>query len=128
MECIWIYAADDNFQEKIRVKQFPAIHDNCRLLSRLLIYFGSLHCEQYEQWSDCFLVFVSIVEVLWSAFEYIMQQTTIFRKPFSHLRSSLIRVHSICFHGRITMNCIWIYYVADDNFQVTLFATLGAVW
>ena len=26
------------------------------------------------------------------------------------------------------MNCIWMYYVADNNFQVTLFATLGAVW
>ena len=27
---------------------FPASHENCRLLSHLLMYFDSLYCKQYE--------------------------------------------------------------------------------
>ena len=32
-----------------------AIHDNCHLLSHLLMYFGSLYCKYYEPRSDCSL-------------------------------------------------------------------------
>ena len=47
----------------------PAVHGYCRLLTYLLINFGSLYCKPYEPRSDC------------------------------SLRSSLIRVHSVFFHG-----------------------------
>ena len=46
------------------------VNDNCRLLSYLLIYFGSLYCRQYEPRSD------------------------------TSLRSSLIGAHSVCFHEK----------------------------
>ena len=54
------------------INPFPTIHDNCRLLAHLPMYFGgSLYFKQYEPRSDC------------------------------SLRSCLIRIHSVCFHGSI---------------------------
>ena len=50
------------------VNTFTAIHDNCHLLTYLLIQFGSLYCKHYGPRSD-----------------------------YSH-RSSLTRAHSIRFH------------------------------
>ena len=55
-----------------------AIHDNCPLLSLQLMYFGGLYCKQLGPRSDC------------------------------SLRSSLIRVHSVCFHDKIRLACIYL--------------------
>ena len=48
-------------------------------LFSLITYFGGLHCKQNESWSDC------------------------------SLKSSLIRIHSVCFPDKICLVCIWIY-------------------
>ena len=55
---------------------FKAIHDNCHLLSHLLMFFGSLYCKQYETSSDC---------CLWN---------------------SLIWVLSVCYYGKNILGCI----------------------
>ena len=54
----------------------PPFHDNHRLLSFLLMYFGGLFCKQYGPRSDC------------------------------SFRSSLIRSHSVCSHNEISLECI----------------------
>ena len=50
---------------------FSTIHNNYYLLCHLLLYFGSLYCKQYGPRSDC------------------------------SIRSSLIRIHSVCFLDKI---------------------------
>ena len=67
------------FYVKSVFNSFPAFHDHCRLLSCLLLNLDSLCCRQYEPRSDC---------SLWSR---------------------LIRVHSVCFHGKSFLECIPIY-------------------
>ena len=52
-----------------RWKSCLPIHDNCRLLCLLLMHFGGLYCKYHGPRSDC------------------------------SLRSSLIRVHSVCLSG-----------------------------
>ena len=49
---------------------YLAVYDNCCLLTYLYIQFGSLYCKHYDPRSDC------------------------------SIRSSLIRVHSVCFHAQ----------------------------
>ena len=66
-----------SFELRIRLKDvflnpFPGIHNNCRLLSHLLVHFSSLFLKHYGPRSDC---------------------------SDCSLRSSLIRVHSVCYHG-----------------------------
>ena len=58
------------------INNFPASHDFCHLLSHLPMYLSSLYCKQYGPRSDC------------------------------SLRSSLIRVHSVCFHDESSLEYI----------------------
>ena len=60
---------------------FPPLMTSCCLLSHLPTYFGSLYCKYYEPRSDC------------------------------SLKSSLIRVHIVCFQdeSKCSLKCIWIY-------------------
>ena len=64
------------FLGALSVNPFPAFHNICRLLSHLLMYFSGLYYKLYGPRSDC------------------------------SLRSSLIRVHSICFHDQKQSVCI----------------------
>ena len=68
-----------------KINHFLTIHNSCLLLSHLLVYFDGLYCNQkYGPGSDCsvqseFIVFVFIIKVFCSAFEFIQQiskQTT----------------------------------------------------
>ena len=59
-------------------------------LFRLRMQFGGLYCKHHEPRSD------------------------------GSLRSSLIRVHSVCFHDKIALECIWIY--AADVIKQTTFS------
>ena len=52
----------------IFVNPFPAIRDNCRLLSRLMMFFDSLYCKQ-----SGIKVFASMTKVVLSAIEYLQQ-------------------------------------------------------
>ena len=55
----------------LSLSPFPASHDFCGLLLLQLMFSGSWNCKQNGPWSDC------------------------------SQRSSLIRFHSVCFHGKI---------------------------
>ena len=46
---------------------FPVTHNKFLILSRLLIYFGSLHYKQYRPWSECLF---PQIKVELSVFEY----------------------------------------------------------
>ena len=62
------------------VNSFTTTHNNFCLFALLKLYFGSLHvyCKHYVPWSDC------------------------------SLRSTLIRVQSVCYHDDKTgLECIW---------------------
>ena len=65
-----INAFQNAYAENSNLSPFPVIHKTSRLLSYMLVVSDSLNCKQYEPISDC-----------------------------SH-RSSLIRVYSVCFHGK----------------------------
>ena len=68
-----------NSHQGLPFNHILAIHNNCCMLSQLLLYFDSLYCKHYVLWPD-----------------------------FS-LRSSLIMVHSVYLDGKSFLECIWIY-------------------
>ena len=74
-----------------------SIHDICRLFSHLLMYFGSLYCKQSGPRSDC--------------------------SP----RSSLIRVHSVCFN-RISLDLIATYATGVIRRGHYLYKMLAGKW
>ena len=60
LNCLQRLSADDTSRQigKIFLLTHLAVHhthDNCRLLTYLLIDFGSLYCKQYGPRSDCSL-------------------------------------------------------------------------
>ena len=75
---------------QVSLNPIPPIHDNCRLLSHLLMYFGSQYCKHYGPRSDC------------------------------SLRSSLNRVHSVCFDYKSILGFIW-ENAADNIFRTENF-------
>ena len=62
--------------DKIKFNLFPTIHNNCRLLSLLLMYFGDLYYKQYGPYSNYLIRVPSVCchdKISLGGLEYIQQ-------------------------------------------------------